>query len=88
MIGLFDCYPRGTNLDKSYKERIWSLIQSTGDELLGKLPEHPNHPKGRNPYAHGALKVKNRFGYSYKDIADEKYQEVVDFLYLIRTEEG
>ena len=33
-------------------------------------------------------KVKDRFGCSYKDIADEKYQEVVDFLYLIQTEEG
>ena len=88
MIGLFDCCPRGKNLDKINKERIWRLIQSTGDELFGKLPEHPNHQKGRNPYAHVALKVKDRFGYSYKDIADEKYQEVVDFLYLIQTEEG
>ena len=57
-------------------------------QLLGKLPDHPNHPKGRNPYAHVALKVKDRFGCSYKDITDEKYQEVVDFLYLIQTEEG
>ena len=88
MIGLFNCSTIGKNLDKINKERIWRLIQSTGDELLGKLPEHPNHPKGRNPYAHVALKVKDRFGYSYKDIADEKYQEVVDFLYLIQTEEG
>ena len=52
--------------------------------MIGKLPEHPNHPKGRNPYAHVALKVKDRFGCSYKDIADEKYQEVVDFLNLIQ----
>ena len=88
MISLFDCYPRGKNLDKSNKQRIWRLIQSTGDELFGKLPEHPKHPKGRNPYAHVALKVKDRFGCSYKDITDEKYQEVVDFLYLIQTEEG
>ena len=88
MIGLFDCSPRGKNLDKINRERIWRLIQSTGDELLGKLPEHPNHPKGRNPYAHVALKVKDHFGCSYKDIADEKYQEVVDFLHLIQTEEG
>ena len=85
MIRLFDCYPRGKNLDKINKERIWRLIQSTGDELFGKLPEHPNHPKGRNPYAHVALKVKDRFGYSYKDIADEKYQEVVDFLSVSYT---
>ena len=88
MIRLFDCYPRGKNLDKSNKEKIWRLIQSTGDELLGKLPQHPNHPKGRNPYAHVALKVKEHFGCSYKDIANDKYQEVVDFLKVIQREEG
>jgi len=27
--------------------------------LVGQLPSHPNHPKGRNPYAHVALCVKN-----------------------------
>ena len=75
-------------MDKINKEKIWRLIQSTGDDLVGKLPHHPNHPNGRNPYAHVALKVIDRFGCSYKHIADEKYQEVVDFLYLIQTEEG
>ena len=49
-------------MDKINKEKIWRLIQNTGDELIGKLPDHPNHPKGRNPYAHVALKVKMRFG--------------------------
>ena len=76
------------NLNRINKEKIWHLIQNIGDGLAGKLPEHPNHLKGRNPYAHVALKVKDRFGCSYKDIADEKYQEVVDFLNLIQTEEG
>ena len=75
-------------MNKVNKERIWRLIQNTGDGLFGKLPEHPNHPKGRNSYAHVALKVKDRFGCSYKDIADEKYQEVVDFLILLKIEEG
>jgi hypothetical protein len=75
-------------LNKINKERVWHLIQNTGDALVGKLPEHPNHPKGRNAYAHVALKVKNHFGFSYKDIADEKYQEVVDFLILLKREEG
>ena len=75
-------------MDKINKEKIWRLIQNTGDKLVGKLPEHPNHPSGRNPYAHVALKVKMRFGCSYKDIANEKYQEVVDFLNLMQSEEG
>ena len=75
-------------MDKINKEKVWRLIQKTGDDLNGKLPYHPNHPNGRNPYAHVALKVKTRFGSSYKDIADEQYQEVVDFLNYLRIEEG
>ena len=75
-------------MDKKNKEKIWRLIQNIGGDLIGKLPDHPNHPNGRNPYAHVALKVKMRFGCSYKDIADEKYQEVVDYLNLIQREEG
>ena len=79
---------KGKKLDKINKERIWRLIQKTGDALVGKLPEHPNHPKERNPYAHVALKVKVHFGCSYKDIADKKYKEVVDFLIFLKNEEG
>ena len=75
-------------MDKINKEKIWRLIQNTGDGLVGNLPAHPNHPNGRNPYAHVALKVKMRFGCSYKDIADEKYQEVVDFLDSIKKRRG
>ena len=84
MIGLFDCSPRGKNLDKINKERIWRLIQSTGDELFGKLPEHPNHPKGRNPYAHVALCVREKFSASYKDIDDEKFDEVLKFIEFLK----
>ena len=76
------------NLNKINKEKIWRLIQNTGDRLAGKLPEQPYHPKGRNPYAHVALKVKKRFGCSYKDIENDKYQEVVDFLNVIQRDGG
>ena len=89
VINLFDpLFKKIKNMDKKNKEKIWRLIQNIGDDLIGKLPDHPNHPNGRNPYAHVALKVKMRFGCSYKDIADEKYQEVVDYLNLIQREEG
>ncbi len=70
------------------KKYLWSLIQSTGDFLLGKLPNHPNHPKGRNPYAHVALRVKNKFGCSYKDLPDEHLSQVIEFLEVIKKEEG
>ena len=70
------------------RKYLWSLIQSTGDFLLGKLPDHPNHPKGRNPYAHVALKVKTKFGLSYKDLPDDKREDVKKFLNFIKIDEG
>ncbi len=75
-------------MDDKNKKQLWSLIQSTGDFLLGKLPEHPNHPKGRNPYAHVALRIKNHFGCSYKDLPDNKVAEVIKYLKNIKKEEG
>ena len=60
------------------------MIQEAGDYLEGQLPEHPNHPKGRNPYAHVALAVKNKFNNSYKDIDDSKFDEVIKYINYLR----
>ena len=73
-----------TILNKENASIIWRLIQQTGDELLGKLPEHPNHPKGRNSYAHIALEVKTHFQMTYKDIPDEKFNDVVNYLEILK----
>ena len=70
-------------MNKVNKSKLWKIIQEAGDYLQSKLPESSNHPKGRNPYAHVALCVKDKFGFSYKDIPDEdfkKVQEYIDFL--------
>ena len=70
-------------MNKVNKSKLWKIIQEAGDYLQSKLPESSNHPKGRNPYAHVALCVKDKFGLSYKDIADEdfnKVKEYIDFL--------
>ena len=72
------------NLQKENASKVWKLIQLTGDELLGKLPDHPDHPKGRNPYAHVALELKTHFKMTYKDIPDKKFHEVVAFLELLK----
>ena len=64
--------------------KLWKLIQKTGDELVGKLPDHPHHPRGRNPYAHVALEVKTHFKMTYKDIPDEKFNEVVNYLEFLK----
>ena len=60
--------------------KLWKMIQEAGDYLEGKLPDHPNHPKGRNPYAHVALCVKNKFKLSYKDIPNNLYDDVVHYI--------
>jgi len=59
---------------------IWKYIQDAGDFLRDKLPSHPNHPKGRNPYAHVALEIKTHFKMTYKDIPDEKMDQVINFI--------
>ena len=81
-MGSYGCISQ-INLNKENASKLWKLIQAAGDDLLGKLPNHPNHPKGRNPYAHVALEVKIHFKMTYKDIPDENFDEVdryLDFL--------
>ena len=65
-------------------QKLWKVIQEAGDYLKGQLPDHPNHPTGRNPYAHVALCVKDKFQSSYKDIPDEKFEEVIKFIDFLK----
>ena len=65
-------------------QKLWKIILEAGDYLQGQLPEHPNHPKGRNPYAHIALSIKNRFKVSYKDIDDSKLKEVLNYIEALK----
>ena len=67
-------------MNKENASKLWKIIQEAGGYLNGQLPEHPNHPKGRNPYAHVAICVKNKFNASYKDIEDDKLNEVLNFI--------
>ena len=64
--------------------KLWKIIQEAGDYLLDQLPDHPNHPKGRNPYAHIAICVKEKFENSYKDIPDEKFDDVVKYIKFLK----
>ena len=72
-------------MNKENKIKLWSIIQEAGDYLIGQLPDHPNHPKGRNPYAHVALCVKEKFNVSYKDIPDKKLNEVIKYIEFFKT---
>ena len=67
------------------KKIIWSEILKVGDYLKNKLPKHPNHPKGRNSYAHVALEIKNKFKNSYKDLADDKIDEIKKYIEFIKN---
>tara|TARA_B100001121_G_scaffold182629_1_gene159337 strand:- start:359 stop:586 length:228 start_codon:yes stop_codon:yes gene_type:complete len=71
-------------MNKENTNKLWKIIQEAGDHLQGKLPDHQNHPKGRNPYAHVALCIKNKFNASYKDISDEKFNEVINFIEFLK----
>ena len=71
-------------MNEENKKKLWTKILEAGDYLKDKLPEHPNHPKGRNPYAHVAICIKSKFNNSYKDIEDEKFDEVVKYIEFLK----
>jgi len=71
-------------MNEDNRRQLWKVIQVAGDYLEGQLPDHPNHPKGRNPYAHVALCIREKFNASYKDIDDEKLDEVLQFIEFIK----
>jgi len=58
-----------------------------GDRLQGFLESDIRHPRGRNPYAHVAGCVKERFGCSYGDLPDERVGEVRRYLIELEAEE-
>ena len=68
-------------MNKENASKLWKMIQEAGDYLQGQLP---NHPKGRNPYAHVAVCVKSKFNQSYKDIDDNRFQEVLDYIEFLK----
>tara|TARA_B100000886_G_C20319262_1_gene447368 strand:- start:373 stop:600 length:228 start_codon:yes stop_codon:yes gene_type:complete len=72
-------------MEKEKADFLWGKIREAGDYLQNKLPPHPNHPKGRNSYAHVAICVKNKFNASYKDIDDDKFSEVLKFIEEIKN---
>ena len=71
-------------MNEDNRRQLWKVIQEAGDYLQGQLPDHPNHPKGRNSYAHVAICVKSKFQLSYKDIEDNKFGEVVKYIEFLK----
>ena len=71
-------------MNKENTSKLWKIIQEAGDYLQDQLPDHPNHVEGRNPYAHVALCVKQKFKASYKDIPDIRFDEVVSYIEFLK----
>ena len=66
------------------KRKLWQEILKAGDALNKKLPHSLNHPTGRNPYAHVASCIKSKFGLSYKELHDNQYQEVMNYISFLK----
>ena len=76
-------------LSPDLKREVWGKMMEAGDRLKPVLKDDPRHPKGRNPYAHVAGCVRDRFGCSYGELPDEKAPEVIFYLEeLVKLEGG
>lgn len=68
------CVDMSPEKQKIIRERI----QEAAKNLEGKLPDHPRHPTGRNPYAHIPKVIKDSSGgVSYKELPDEAFETVM-----------
>ena len=72
-------------MNKDNASKLWKIIQEAGDYLQNKLPDNTNHLKGRNPYAHVALCVKEKFGNSYKDIDNNDFKKVEEYIVFLKN---
>jgi len=60
---------------------IRQRILEAAEKLEGKLPDHPQHPNGRNPYAHIPKVIKDAAGgVSYKDLPDEDFDVIMELI--------
>lgn len=76
-------------LSPDLKREVWGKMMRAGDRIKPVLKEDPRHPRGRNPYAHVAGCVRDRFGCSYGELPDERVQEVIVYLEeLVKLEGG
>ncbi len=71
-------------MNNENQKEVWRVIQKHGDFLINKLSPHTNHPMGRNPYAHICTLIKSHFGCSYKDVEDEKREDLINFITRIK----
>ena len=57
--------------------KLQKIIQEASDYLKNQLPDRSKYPKGRNSYTLVSLSAKNKFQRSYKEIENEKFNEIL-----------
>ena len=67
-------------MSPDYRKLVQEAVAMAGADLEGKLPPHPVHPAGRNPYAHLYMAIRNRMGCSYKDCEDSDVARILDII--------
>ena len=67
-------------MNEENRQMVWARMQEAANELRGKLLPSRRHPRGRNPNAHIAKCIKNKWRKSYRDIPDEKVKAVMDYI--------
>ena len=62
-------------------QKIRKRILEAAEKLEGRLPTHPAHPNGRNPYAHIPKVIKDACGgISYKEMPDEAFESILELI--------
>ncbi len=62
------------------QKRVQERVAEAARSLSSKLPETPNHPKGRNSYAHIWKTIRDILGESYKDLDDSLVDDVMEII--------
>ncbi len=73
-------------MNEDNRQMVWARMQEAANLLRGKLPPSKRHPRGRNPNAHIAKCIKNKWRKSYRDIEDDKVDAVLSYIdYLVEN---
>ena len=71
-------------MNKENASKLWKMIQEAGDYLLGQLPAIQIILKEETPTLMLLYVSKRNLSNSYKDIPDDKFQEVVDYINFLK----
>ena len=74
-------------MSPNLRREVWAEMRALGDRLQSVLGSDPRHPRGRNPYAHVAGCVRERFGCSYGELEDERVDEIRGYLRELEEKE-